>query len=309
MTNTVVTIENKEISISHPERILWPDAGVTKFQYIQYLMEIAPFMLPYTTDRMLMIWRYPEGITGRRVEERSIHGTAPEWLPRVIYGGKERILLNDRAALVWVANRRGCELHVPFDKHYRKEYPTELVFDLDPAEDMDFGVVLQVALKLHEVLSSLSLHSFPKTSGATGLQIFVPVEPKYTFEQARQINEFIAKYMLQQLPDIITLERVVERRGSKLYFDYLQLWRGRTMAAPYSVRAKPQATVSAPVTWEEAARGFVPADFTIANMTDRIGRVGDLFRFVSSEEVRLNQQLDKVLDFIQKNPTSSVNRI
>lgn len=302
MPNTVVTVEDKEISISNPDRVLWPEAGITKFQYIKYLMEVAPYLLPYTRDRMLMIWRYPDGITGRRVEERSIHGTAPDWVPRVVYGGKERILLGDRATLVWVANRGGCELHVPFDKHFRKEYPTELVFDLDPAENMDFNIVLEVALKLQEVLASLALHSFPKTSGATGLQIFVPIEPKYTFEEARQVNRFIANYMHQQLPDQITLERVVERRGDKLYFDYLQLWRGRTMAAPYSVRAKPLASVSAPVTWEEVRIGFRPADFTVANIPNRIREVGDLFRPVSAEEGRLNQRLDQVLTFIQKNP-------
>jgi bifunctional non-homologous end joining protein LigD len=301
LENQMVSIEGKDIEITHPDRVLWPEAGITKLHYLQYLITVAPLLLPYTTDRMLMVWRYPEGITGRRVEERSIHGVAPAWVPRVVYTDKERILLNNIATLVWVANRGAVELHVPFDRHYRKDYPTELVFDLDPAENMDFRVVLEVALKLKDVLHSLSLQSFPKTSGATGLQIFVPIEPKYTFEEARRINEFIAKYMLQQMPDQMTLERVVERRGNKLYFDYLQLWRGRTMAAAYSVRAKPQASVSTPVTWEEVERGFRPADFTVAVIPGRLQTVGDLFRSVSTEEYRLNQRLDNVLDFIQNN--------
>jgi bifunctional non-homologous end joining protein LigD len=295
----IVTAQGRELAISNPERILWPEAGITKLRYIQYLVDIAPHLLAYTKNRMLMIWRYPGGITGKRIEQRSIHGDAPDWVPRVIYNGKERMLLNDAATLIWAANLEACELHVPFDRYFRKDFPTELVFDLDPSGGQDFSIVLEVALRLKGVLDSLSLISFPKTSGATGMQIFVPIEPIYTFEEARKINRFIAQYMLDKLPAQITLDRVVDRREGKLYFDYLQLWRGRTMAAPYSVRAQPLATVSAPVTWEEAARGFLPADFTIANMPDRIRQVGDLFQPVSAETGRPAQRLDQVLAFIE----------
>ena len=146
---------------------------------------------------------------------------------------------------------------------------------------------------------SISLRSFPKTSGATGMQIFVPIEPKYTFEETRRLSRFVADYMLSRMPGAITLERVVERRGEKLYFDYLQLWRGRTMAAPYSVRAKPRATVSTPITWEEAERGFAPSDFTIATVPGRLERAGDPFAPVSDERRRLNQSLDEVLNFLR----------
>lgn len=138
MEKQVVKVEGQEIEITHPERVIWPEAGIAKLDYLRYLMQIAPYLLPYTRDRMLMVWRYPEGIQGRRVEERSIHGHAPDWVPRAVYLNKERILLNDAATLVWVANRGGIELHVPFDRHDRKDYPTELVFDLDPAEGMSF---------------------------------------------------------------------------------------------------------------------------------------------------------------------------
>ncbi|WP_217595160.1 non-homologous end-joining DNA ligase [Cohnella sp. GbtcB17] len=293
-------IEGKELEISHPDRIVWPEAGISKLDLIRYLIEVAPYMLPYTRDRMLMVWRYPDGIGGKRVEERSVHGEAPDWLPRVAYGGKERILLNDAATLVWLANRGAIELHVPFDRYDRKDVPTELVFDLDPAAGMPFEAVREVALKLKETLDGLSLASFPKTSGATGLQVYVPIEPKYTFEDTRLINAFVARYMQEQLPGRITLERVVEKRGDKLYFDYLQLWRGRTMAAVYSVRGTPKATVSTPVTWAEVAKGFEPADFTIATVPERLRTMGDLFRGVSSKAHRVDQRVDEVLAFVRK---------
>ncbi|SFB50636.1 bifunctional non-homologous end joining protein LigD [Cohnella sp. OV330] len=301
MEKQLYAIEGREIEITHPDRVVWPEAGIAKLDLIRYLMAVAPYMLPYTRDRMLMVWRYPDGIGGKRVEERSIHGEAPVWVPRVAYGGKERILLNDAATLAWLANRGAIEFHVPFDRYDRKDVPTELVFDLDPAAGMPFEAVREVALKLKETLDGLSLASFPKTSGATGMQIFVPIEPKYTFEEARLINAFVARYMLEQMPDRITLERVVEKRGNKLYFDYLQLWRGRTMAAVYSVRATSQATVSMPVTWEEVAAGFEPADFTIATVPQRLRTVGDLFGGVSSEAHRVDQRVDEVLAFVRRN--------
>ncbi|MBW5447540.1 DNA polymerase domain-containing protein [Cohnella sp. CFH 77786] len=299
METRILSIGGKEIPITSPDLLLWPQQGITKWDYLRYLLAVAPFMIPYTRDRMLMIWRYPEGIGGRRIEERSIHGSAPDWVSRTVYNGKERILLNDAAVLAWAASRGALEFHVPFDRHDRKDYPTELVFDLDPSEGMDFGVVRKVAEELRKVLDSLSLRSFPKTSGATGLQIFVPIAPVYTFEQTRQLNRFIAEYMLRHMPETITLERVPSRRGGKLYFDYLQLWRGRTMAAVYSVRARPEAAVSAPVTWEEVKLGFRPTDFTVASMPARLMKTGDLFRFVSGVTDRLNQRLDPILDFVR----------
>ncbi|XEC96197.1 non-homologous end-joining DNA ligase [Paenibacillus tarimensis] len=301
MSHFVFRIEGIDIEITNPDKLLWPEAGITKKEYINYLLLVAPYMLPYCRNRMLMIWRYPHGIRGERIEERSIHGTAPSWVPRVTYKDKERILLNNAATLIWVANKEALELHVPFDRYHRKEYPTELVFDLDPPNDRSFQLVLEAALKVKDVLDSLALYSIPKTSGATGLQIYVPIEPKYTFEETRVLNKFIADYIHQQMPDRITLDRVFERRGQKLYFDYLQLWRGRTMSAPYSVRARPLATVSVPVTWEEVMTGFSPTDFSVKNVPSRIEKVGDLFQRVSKEADRPNQNLDQILTFIRAN--------
>ncbi|MFC4768758.1 DNA polymerase domain-containing protein [Effusibacillus consociatus] len=249
-------------------------------------------------DRLLMIWIYPHGINDKKIEKRLVPESAPDWITQTFYKGKQRILLNDRATLAWVGSYPGQEIHVPFDRHTQDGYPTELVFDLDPPDSDHFELTLEVALKLKEVLDSLGFVSVPKTSGATGLQIYVPIQPEYTFKQTRHINKFIADYMLQQMPEKITLERVVEKRGKKLYFDYLQLWAGRTMVAPYSVRARTNATVSAPVMWEELQRGFDPTDFTIINMPDRIRKKGDLFSLVTTE--KLTQSLDEILGFLQR---------
>jgi bifunctional non-homologous end joining protein LigD len=300
MSEITTTIEGKEIIISHPSKLIWEQYGITKLDYIQYLIQVSPYFLPYTTDRMLMIWRYPQGIASKKIEVRSVHSSPPEWLPRILYNGKERILLNNTPTLVWVANVGALELHVPFDHYYRKDYPTELIFDLDPPDDAHFELVLEIALKLKQVLDSLGLFSVPKTSGATGLQIYLPIEPKYTFEETRKINKFVAQYMAQQNPKQITLERMEHKRESKLYFDYLQLWRGRTMAVPYSVRARKVPSVSTPVTWEEVAKGFEPTHFTLLNVVERIKQKGDLFAPLSTEKDKNNQNLDQIFSFINR---------
>jgi len=294
-----VLVEGKEIPVNNPDKLLWPAAGVTKLQYITYLTAVAPFIVPYTKGRMAMLWRYGNGIGGEKTEERSVYGHPPDWVPTIVYQGKRRIMLDDEATLIWyAATREALEIHVPFDRYERKDYPTELVFDLDPAGAGDFAFVRTVALEVKRTLDSLGLLSFAKTSGATGMQIYVPIEDKYTYEETRKINTFIAEYLVQKMPGRLTLDRVVERRGAKLYFDYLQLWRGRTMVVPYTVRARPAATVSAPVAWEEVERGFVPEHFTIRNMIGRVRTIGDMFSTVTERDPKYLQNLDGILSFI-----------
>ncbi|WP_199620337.1 non-homologous end-joining DNA ligase [Paenibacillus alkalitolerans] len=295
-----VTVEGKEIRITKPDTVIWPIPQITKLDYVKYAIDVSPYLLPYTKDRMLNLWRYPEGVGGKRIEERSVSGiTLPEWLQTVEYNGKKRVLLNDAATLAWAANRYGLEIHVPFDTYFKKDYPTMLVFDLDPSDADNFDLVREIALETRDVLQSLGFFSVAKTSGGTGLQIYVPVINRYTFEETRMINTFIADYLFQRMPGKITLERVVGRRGQKLYFDYLQLWKGRTMIAPYAVRARDHATVSAPVTWDEVERGFLPADFTLLNMRERIARLGDLFAPITTESHKYNQSLDEMIGFIR----------
>lgn len=295
-----LVIGGKEVRINNPDKVLWPHLGITKLEYIRYLLNVSPYLLPYTQNRLLMMWRYPEGAGTRRIEEKAVPAYAPDWIPRVFYKDKDWILLNDAATLAWVASLAALELHVPFDRCDRTGYPTELVFDLDPPDGAHFSLVLEVALRLRQVLDSLSLRSVPKTSGATGLQIHVPIAPAYTFEECRLVNKFIADYLAQTMPDKITLDRVVRRRGQKLYFDYLQLWKMRTMPAPYSVRATPGATVSAPVGWDEVENGIHPADFAVRTMENRLHAKGDLFAPVTTAKEQNCQGLDTILAFVRR---------
>ncbi|WP_409304198.1 non-homologous end-joining DNA ligase [Peribacillus sp. SCS-155] len=294
-----INVEGRPIEIFKPGEVIWPEAGLSKLDYINYLLDISPYLIPHTKDRLLMIWLYPHGINGKKIEKRSLPASAPEWVNCAMYKEKQRILLNDPATLVWAANYGALEFHVPFDRYTKENFPLELVFDLDPSENNSFDLVLEVALALKALLDSLNLISIPRTSGSTGMQIFVPISADYTFEETRQINTFIAEYFQEKMPGKLTLERVVEKRGNKLYFDYLQLWKGRTMPAVYSVRAKPKATIAAPVTWGEVEEGFRPTDFTILNIKRRIQEKGNLFAPVTTE--KREQSLEDILSFINKN--------
>ncbi|CAH0344109.1 non-homologous end-joining DNA ligase [Bacillus sp. CECT 9360] len=291
-------IEGKKISITNPDIMIWEEAGINKIDYIQYLLNVAPFLLEHAKNRLLMIWIYPHGIDGKRIEKRSLPSSAPDWVSNSYYKEKQRILLNDKATLVWAANYGALEFHVPFDTYQKPNYPLEMVFDLDPPDDEHFDLVLEIALKLKDVLGSLGLTSVPRTSGSTGMQIFIPIASEYPFEETRKINKFIAEYLVEKMPSALTLERAVEKRENKVYFDYLQLWKGRTMPAVYSSRGKPQATVATPVTWEEVQVGFHPTDFSIVNISERIREKGDLFSMITTKKTP--QNLDEILLFIKK---------
>lgn len=293
-----IVVDGKTIEISHPDKIIWEDYHIKKIDYIHYLLNVAPYLIEHAKERLLMIWIYPHGINGKKIEKRSVPKNAPEWISRTFYKEKERILLNDRATLVWAANYGAIEFHVPFDRHEKPDHPQEMVFDLDPPDMNSFNLVLEVSIRIKELLESLGLISVPRTSGSSGMQIFVPIQPSYTFEETRKINTFFAHYFAEQMPQQITLERVVSKRGGKLYFDYLQLWRGRTMPAVYSARANPKATVATPLTWKEVEAGIRPLDFTILNMKKRIQEKGDLFQMVTTE--KYNQALNEILRFIEK---------
>ncbi|MEC1523337.1 non-homologous end-joining DNA ligase [Neobacillus niacini] len=293
-----IKVDGHVIEITHPEKIIWENHGITKIDYIHYLLDVSPYLIQHAKERLLMIWLYPNGIHGKKIEKRSLPQTAPKWVSHTFYKEKERILLNDKATLVWAANYGVIEFHVPFDTHEKPDYPLEMVFDLDPPDDNNFDLVLEVAIKLKQVLESMGVISVPRTSGSSGMQVFVPIEPNYSFEQTRKINAFIAQYFQEQMPQHVTLERVVSKRGNKLYFDYLQLWRGRTIPVVYTARAKSEPTVATPLTWEEVEAGIKPTDFTILNMKKRIQVMGDLFNPVTTK--KLNQSLDDILNFIEK---------
>jgi bifunctional non-homologous end joining protein LigD len=289
-----ITLNGHTLSITNPDKPLWPEAGVTKLDYIRYLLLVAAPLLSYAKDRLLTVIRYPHGIHDKSFYQKNVPEYAPSWIATKDWENTRYALCNDQATMIWMANQAALEWHVAFHLA-QDEVPTELVFDLDPSTD-DFSVVIESALLVKELLDELQLPSVVKTSGASGLQIYVPIERRYTFEETRQVGNFIATYLASKHPDLVTIERLVKNRGTKLYIDYLQHWRGKTLPAPYSTRAKVHATVSAPLRWEEVPH-IHPTDFTVHTMPERLRTLGDLFEPIS-RPVHL-ASLDGILSFLQ----------
>jgi len=292
-----IEVEGKILRITNPEKPLWPDIGISKMDYIRYLVDMSPYILPYIQNRLLTTIRFPDGINGKSFYQKNMPEHAPDWLTTYHWRDTEYIVAHDLPTLVWLGNQACLELHVTFNTIQQESYPTELVFDLDPTDLTNYSHVLEISLNIKEVIDSLGLYSQPKTSGASGLQIYIPIEPKYTYEETHLLNKFIAQYVAEKYPEQVTLERLVKNRGQKLYFDYIQHGEGRTLPAPYSVRAREAGSVSAPVSWEEVQQGFLPTDFTMLNMRQRVEEKGDLFASITTEKNA--QSLDEYLQFLQ----------
>lgn len=270
-----VNVDGRVIRIANPDKMLYPEASITKWDYVLACVQLAPYLLRYTSKRLLTMVRYPDGIHQSYFYQKNVPTPTPEWVKTEQVGEIEYILLENLPTLVWLANLACLEFHISFHEYWN-ESPTELVFDLDPSTS-DFKKVVMVALETKKVLERLNLQCYVKTSGASGLQIYIPIKAGYTFEETRQVNYFIAKYLTERLTEIVTINRKISERGEKVYFDYLQHWRRKTIIAPYSPRATAKATVSTPLTWQELAELSSPDVFTLKTIHGRLMKMGDLF--------------------------------
>ncbi|QUI23594.1 DNA polymerase domain-containing protein [Vallitalea pronyensis] len=291
-------IDDHRVKISNADKLLWPDLGITKVDYIKYLIYLSPYLLSHAKDRFLTTIRYPDGYDKKFFYQKKVPQYAPDFVETCEWkDGSMYINLNNQATLVWLGNLAALEFHTTFNRVQKPNAPINLVFDLDPSRGQVFEQVIDVALKVHETLKKLKVTSYIKTSGATGLQIYIPIGEKYDYDTARSISKFFAEYFAGKYPDMITIERLKEKRGQKLYFDYLQMWEGKSIITPYSPRATKHATIAMPVTWDEVEKGIRPEDFTIINALKRIDEKGDLFaNLLSQNNV---QNMDFVLEEIK----------
>lgn len=286
-----IDVQGHEVTISHPDKILYHQLEINKAEYIQFLISISPYFLAHTTDKALTTLRYPHGVGDEFFYQKRPPKKAPEWVDIVFVGEDDFVNLNKLPTLVWMANLTAMEFHTPFC-NYNEDATHALVFDLDPSEGQSFDDVAECAVKINDTLVSLGITALAKTSGATGLQIYIPTKT-YTFEQGRELNEFFAKYFVSKYPDIMTIERLVKNRGKKLYFDYLQMWRGKSIISVYSPRAMETGAVSMPVTWDEIKNGIKPKDLNITNAAERLHQKGDMF-----EDILKPKAADPILDEI-----------
>lgn len=280
-----ITIEGVEVPVSNPDKLLWPEAGITKLIYLQKLAELSPYLLRYCQNRLLTTIRYPGGIHGKFFYQKNAPDPLPPFVQTAEHEEIRYVVMDSLPVLLWLGNLAAIEFH-PSLHYVGEELPCEWMIDLDPTLEEE-PRIMEAAFYVGEILTSLGLSSVPKTSGATGLQIIVPIEYGVTFDELRLIGHFVARYVTEKHPHLFTIERLKKDRGDKIYFDYLQHYGGKTLAAPYTPRARQAASVSTPLAWEEVARNPSPADFNLLNIGERLRERGDLLEHVPPQSVEL----------------------
>lgn len=291
----VVTVEGEELKLTNLDKVLWPQEGITKGDYINYVIQMAPYILKYLKDRPIVFTRYPDGINKKSFYQKNCPQYAPDWIKTIPIRSEKRVinyvLVDDVKTLVWAANQASIEIHPWHSRIHTLDYPDYAIFDLDPMENTTFEHASQLALQLKKTLEAQGLRGYAKTSGATGLQVYVPLVNKYTYDEVKEFARIFSTAVAGSNPRIATVERMVEKRRGKLYMDYLQNIKGKTIIAPYIPRPRDGATVSAPLRWEEIQAGIDPREFTIKTMVERVEKVGDLFNGVLEDK----QNIDHII--------------
>ena len=284
--------------ISHPDKILFPDCGITKGELAAYYEMIAPSMLPHLSGRPITMERYHRGIAEPGFFQKDVVKGFPEWLERVEVPKKDGVvhhpIANDTRSLLWLANQNSITIHVWPSRTPNLYYPDICVFDLDPSND-DQEKLRFAALALRDLLTELCLHSWVKTSGSKGFHIAVPLDGKSDFGTVARFAHRVGRLFVERYPEILTLEFKKVDRGDRILVDTGRNEYSATFAATYAVRAKPNAPVSAPCTWEEIESGEVgPQTFTLRNMEKRIKEVGDLWEEVLKSKQSLKKPIEKL---------------
>jgi len=278
----IVEIQGRVLTLTNLDKLYWPDMGLTKAHLIKYYLDVAPYILPHIHNRPLVMKRYPDGINGDYFYQKECPSYAPEWVETypVLHTGKiiTYIVCNNTPTLVWLANQGCVEIHGWLSRVEDIDYPDLAVFDLDPAEGVPFSEVIKVALLVRDMLMEFGITGFPKTSGSSGLHVFIPLAGKHTFAEVTAAMKNLAEIIVMAYPRGVSLERSIPKRKGKVYLDYLQNGRGKTMAFTYSLRPLPGAHVSTPLIWAELEEQSIrPEQFNIANIIDRVQKLGDLF--------------------------------
>jgi bifunctional non-homologous end joining protein LigD len=270
----------RQVPFTNLDKVLYPDAGFTKGDVIEYYRAVAEWMLPWLRDRPLVLTRSPDGIDGKSFYQKNAPEWAPDWVRTVTVWseGSERDLdyfvVEDVDSLLYVANSAALLLHVWSSRVSTLGNPDWCILDLDP-KDAPFADFVAVARTLHRLCEEIGLPAFVKTSGSTGLHVLVPLGRKVTFDQSRTLGELLARVTVRERRDIATIERVVRKRGGRVYVDFLQNGHGKLLVAPYSTRPLPGAPVSAPLRWKEVVPSLDIGRFTIASMPRRLRAMKD----------------------------------
>ncbi|RHW32403.1 DNA ligase D [Lysinibacillus yapensis] len=268
----------RHVEITHPDKPVFPALDLVKDDYIYYLQEIAPYLLPFLEQRNLTAIRFPHGVPGESFYQKNVPEYAPDFVRTSFDDEIEYIVCNDLKTLLWLGNQLVIEFHIPFQTN-DTQCPTEIVFDLDPPSVEEFSLAVEAALQMKAIFDNFNLTSYIKTSGGKGLQVYIPLPRNaFTFDETRIFTEFVCKFLVEQNPKWFTIERMKKNRNNKLYLDYVQHAHGKTIISPYSPRGNNHGLVATPLSWHEISQQLHPKLFTIPAVLERIKETGDLLK-------------------------------
>jgi bifunctional non-homologous end joining protein LigD len=293
-TEAQITIDNHRLKFTNLNKIFYPKDSVHKRDLLNYYDAVAPLILPHLKDRPLSLKRYPNGVDEPFFFQKEVAESFPKWLRTGMADGIRHVIGEDRATLLFLVNL-GCIDHNPWmSRMGTLEHPDYLLIDLDPQE-CGYAKVVEAALAVRALLDKAELESYPKTTGGDGMHLFVPLKPVYTYEQVRTLAEALAAMVALQHPKLFTTPRAVSKREKgRVYFDWAQIAQGKTISAPYVLRAYPGAPVATPLEWREVTPKLDPGQFHMGNAMARFDRVGDLFAGVLSKPQRMEKALERL---------------
>jgi bifunctional non-homologous end joining protein LigD len=289
-----LTIDGHRLKFTNLTKVFYPKDGYKKRDLLNYYDAVASLIIPHLRDRPLSLKRYPNGIDEPFFFQKEVAASFPKWLRTGIADGIRSVIGDDRATLLFLVNL-GCIDHNPWMSRMDSlEHPDYLLIDLDPQE-CGYEKIVEAALLVRAKLDRAELESYPKTTGGDGMHIFVPLVPHYTYDQVRSLAQVLATMVAHERPDLFTTPRAVSKREKgKVYFDWMQIGEGKTISAPYAVRAYPGAPVATPLAWREVTSRLRPEQFHLGNAPARFDRVGDLFEGVLKRPQRMEDAVDKL---------------
>ncbi len=271
------TTEIAGVEITKPDKVLFPDDGLTKSDLAGYYADLADLMLPYLADRPINMQRFPDGIEKASFYEKKVPSHFPDWVRTVEVhtadGTQRQVVVDDRRSLVYLAQQACVTPHTWLSRADDLEHPDQLIFDLDPSDD-DVGKVRRATRLVGHALDDLGLSTYLKTTGSRGYHVVVPLRPEEDFDEVRDFARAVAERLVEREPDLLTIEARKARRGDRVLVDIMRNGYGQTAVPPYAVRARPGAPVSTPIAWDELSR-IAPAQVTIDNIRRRLATKGD----------------------------------
>jgi bifunctional non-homologous end joining protein LigD len=297
---TIVDVQDRKLKLTNLEKILYPVAGFAKGQVVDYYARVAPVLLPHLAGRPLTMKRYPGGVDQEYFFEKNAPMHRPDWVKTTPVWSESNhrtinfLLANDLPTLVWIANLASIELHPSLSLAADLATPTMIVFDLDPGPPANIIQCAQVGLWVRAIFDHFGLQSFPKTSGSKGLQVYIPLNTKTTYEQTKSFAHAIARLLEQEHPELVVSDMKKAVRTNKIFVDWSQNDQHKTTISVYSLRAREHPTVSTPVTWEEVEQALKKKDaaklvFEAKDVLSRVGKMGDLFGPVQKLKQKLPQ--------------------